>query len=197
MDKFKKPLKFLYYFVVTCLFLIALLLIVSVFPITGNLKFLIVESGSMEPTIQTGAIVMVKPASDYEIGDVVTFKKGEETVTHRLHDMEVVEGQTYFVTKGDANNAPDSEGIHPQAVIGKVLLDIPYLGYVVDFAKKPVGCLAVLVLPALVIIGDEIRKIWREVKRIKKNKNKDKQQDEKIEHLEEELEELRSKDHKK
>src|SRR6056297_1319679 len=197
MDKFKKPLKFLYYFVVTCLFLIALLLIVSVFPITGNLKFLIVESGSMEPTIQTGAIVMVKPASDYEIGDVITFKKGEETVTHRLHDMEVVEGQTYFVTKGDANNAPDSEGIHPQAVIGKVLLDIPYLGYVVDFAKKPVGFLAVLVLPALVIIGDEIRKIWREVKRIKKNKNKDKQQDEKIEHLEEELEELRSKDHKK
>jgi len=67
----------------------------------------------------------------------------------------------------------------------------------VDFAKKPVGFLAVLVLPALVIIGDEIRKIWREVKRIKKNKNKDKQQDEKIEHLEEELEELRSKDHKK
>src|SRR6056297_453829 len=197
MIETKNFFKIFYYLILIFLVLVALFLIASVFPITGNYAVKMVQSGSMEPAIKTGSVVIVKPAVDYEIGDVITFRKGDETVTHRIHDLEIVEGETYFVTKGDANNAPDSEGIHPQAVIGKVLLDIPYLGYVVDFAKKPVGFLAVLVLPALVIIGDEIRKIWREVKRIKKNKNKDKQQDEKIEHLEEELEELRSKDHKK
>jgi len=161
----------LYYALLSVLVVVALLIVVSTFPITGNYKFLVVNSGSMEPNIKTGAFVMVKPVENYEIGDVITFKKNrvEEPITHRIYDIRVVEGEPYFITKGDANNAPDPREIRKKDIVGKVLIDIPYLGYAVDFVQKPVGFVLVIIVPALIIVIDEIRKI---IKEIRKPKNK-------------------------
>ncbi len=36
----------------------------------------IVSSGSMEPAIKTGSVVVVSPKSSYQVGDVVTFYTG-------------------------------------------------------------------------------------------------------------------------
>ena len=65
-----KPFKIIYYIFLAFIVAIALLLIVSVFPITGNYKLMIVQSGSMAPAIKMGGLVIVKPADDYKIGDV-------------------------------------------------------------------------------------------------------------------------------
>lgn len=196
MLNIKKTFKIFYYFILACLVLVALLLTVSVFPVTGNFKVKMVESGSMEPSIKTGALVVIKPAEDYKVGDVITFNgfdKEKGSVTHRIVDMEIIEGKKSFITKGDANNASDKRGVPKNRIIGKVLFDIPYLGYIVDAVQKPIGFMLIIVIPATIIIYDEFRKIGREVNRIRKNKNKDKQQDEKIEHLEEEINELKDK----
>jgi len=48
---------------------------------------------------------------------------------------------------------------------------VPYFGYVVAFARKPIGFLLILIVPALAIIFDEIKKIFTEIKKIKKLKN--------------------------
>ncbi len=171
-----------------------MLLMGSVLPIPGNYSVKLVESGSMEQAIKTGSIVIVKPVSDYQIGDVITFKADElrDSVTHRIVDMEIIEGQSLYITQGDANNAPDQKKVETGEIIGKVLIDIPYLGYVVSEARKPLGFMLIIIIPATVIVYDELRKIWQEIKRLK-NKKKDKQQDKKIEHLEEEIEELKDK----
>jgi len=168
-----KVLKIIYSVFIAFIILVALLLIVSVFPITGNIKFLTVQSGSMEPTVKMGGVVLVKPVDDYQIGDIITFGKMTKTkspITHRIYDMKVVEGDIRYITKGDANEDPDQREVLKGEIVGKVLLSVPYAGYAVDFAKKPLGFAFIILVPAAVIISDEIKKIYGEIKR-KKNKN--------------------------
>jgi len=166
-----KIFKYIYYVVFIFIVAIALLLIVSTFPITGNIKLMTVQSGSMEPAIKVGSIVMIKPAVDYKVGDIISFGsfgKTKSPVSHRIFEIKEQNGQPIFITKGDANNAPDEKGIGKKDILGKVLFSIPYLGYAVDFAKKPLGFALIIIVPAVVIIGDEIKKIIDEVKK-KKN----------------------------
>ena len=119
-----KVFKIIYYIFIAFIVLIALLLIVSVFPITGNYKLMIVQSGSMEPAIKMGSIVMVKPMDDYKIGEVITFGPYTRTkapTTHRIYDIKVTGGTPSYITKGDANDAPDTREITKRDILGKVL----------------------------------------------------------------------------
>lgn len=162
--------KTIYYIFLAFIVIIAVLLIVSVFPITGNIKFMVVKSGSMEPAIKMGSIVAVKPSDDYKIGDVITFgpyTKTKAPTTHRIYDIKVVDSQPVYITKGDANNAPDQREVQKKDVVGKVLFSASYIGYAVDFAKKPMGFALIIIVPAAIIIFDEIKKIIQEVKKKK------------------------------
>lgn len=166
-----KYLKTIYYVFLGAIGLIAVLLVVSVLPITGNYKVLTVLSGSMQPDIKMGSVVAVKPANDYKIGDVITFGEMSKTktpTTHRIYEIKVIGSEPVYITKGDANNAPDQKEISQKDIIGKVLFDVPYVGYAVESAKKPLGFMLIIIVPAVIIIYDEIRKIVKEVRK-KKN----------------------------
>ena len=166
-----KVFKIIYYIVIGFIILVVLLLIISVLPITGNYKIMTVISGSMEPDIKMGSVVAVKPVADYKIGDVITFgpvSKTKAPTSHRIYDIKVVDGKPVYITKGDANNAPDAREVFQKDIIGKVLFDVPYVGYAVDFAKKPIGFALIIIVPAAIIIFDEIKKIIKEI--IKKKK---------------------------
>ena len=166
----KKVFNIIYYIVFTAIILIALLLIISVFPITGNIKLMSVLSGSMEPAIHTGSVIVIKPISSYKVGDIVTFGKNTKTeipTTHRIAEMKVVSGEVVYKTKGDANNSEDSKEVAQKEVLGKVYVSVPYLGYVVDFVKKPFGLMIVILIPAVIIIYDQIQKIAVEVKKLR------------------------------
>jgi len=168
-----KILKTIYYILIGFIVLIAVLLIVSVFPITGNYKLMIVQSGSMEPAIKMGSIVVIKPAEDYKIGDVITFgpySKTKAPTTHRIYDIKVTGGTPVYITKGDANNAPDAREITKRDVLGKVFFSIPYIGYAVDAAKKPFGFMLIIIVPAVIIIYDEARKIFEEIRKKRQQK---------------------------
>lgn len=161
-----KIFKIIYYIAVLFIALVAALLIISVFPITGNYKIMMVQSGSMEPSIKTGSLVVVKPADNYKIDDIITFNTGGNKVptTHRIYDIKVNEGVPFYITKGDANNAPDDREVSQKDIVGKVRLTIPFLGHLVDFSQKPIGFMLIIIVPALLIISDEIRKIFHEIK---------------------------------
>ena len=173
--------KTIYYIFVGIVALIALLLLFSVFPITGNFKVLTVLSGSMEPDIKTGSIIVIKPAENYQVGDVITFGKTAATpTTHRIENMEVIEGKILYITKGDANNAPDNRKVTEQDIIGKVLFSIPYLGYAVDAVKKPFGFMLIIIIPAAIIVYDELKKVRSEITKMKDKKKKEEEEDQKI-----------------
>ncbi|MCG2695182.1 signal peptidase I [Candidatus Parcubacteria bacterium] len=163
--------KIIYYGLMVLIMAVALLFIISVFPITGNYQTKIVLSGSMEPAIKTGSVIVIKPQDVYEIGEVITFGQDTKTqipTTHRITEMRTIEGKYYYTTKGDANDNSDFKEINEDLVIGKVLFSIPYLGFVLDFVKKPTGFILLVIIPALIIAIDEIKNIWKEVKKFKK-----------------------------
>lgn len=165
-----KILKIIYYIFFGAIALIAVLLIISILPITGNFKVMAVLSGSMEPAIKTGSVIAIKPSDNYKIGDIITFGEMSKTktpTTHRIYDIRVQEGEPVYVTKGDANNAPDAKEIIGKEIIGKVLFNVPYVGYAVDTAKKPWGFALIIIVPAAVIIIDEVKKIIREIRKRK------------------------------
>jgi len=170
-----KIFKFVQYLFFGAIGIIIILLVISVFPITGNYKVMVVQSGSMEPAIKTGAIVMAKPSAEYGIGDIITFTaadSGRTNITHRIVEIKSTGGRTSFITKGDANNGQDSSEIPQENVLGKVFFTVPYLGYVVHTAKQPYGFVALVVIPALWIIFDEAKKIKDEIIKMKREKEK-------------------------
>jgi len=167
----KKTLRIIYYIVVGVIVLSGFLLLISVLPITGNYRVMMVLSGSMEPSIKIGSLVIVKPADSYKIGDIISFqKKGDlEPTTHRIEEVRVAGGEMLYTTKGDANNASDRTEVAASDIKGKVLFSIPYLGYVINFVQKPLGFMLMIIIPAIIIIGDEVKKIYFELK--KKNES--------------------------
>ena len=183
-----KLVKIIYYILCSSIAIVAVLLIFSAFPIPGNYKVMTVLSGSMEPAIKTGSVIITKPVDNYAVGDIITFGRTTTPTTHRIHEIKEVEGRTSYITKGDANNAPDSYPVLYRDIVGKFLFSIPYVGHAVDAAKKPVGFVLIIVIPALVVVYDEIKKIKQEITRMR-NKKRDEEQDKDI--LDEELNALK------
>lgn len=151
---------------------VAALFMASSLPIQNNLELKIVESGSMEPSIMTGALVIVAPAKEYKLGEVITFSSATTKIptTHRIAGMEMVDGKILYTTKGDANEEADNAKIFGSNIIGKVYLDVPYAGFILDFARQPLGFAFLIGLPALMIILGEISKIWSEWRRMRQGK---------------------------
>lgn len=158
---------------ITGLFLATLLPIpLSFAGVPGDIEVKIVKSGSMEPTIMTGSIVLVVPQSSYAVGDIVTF--GEDTArqiptTHRI----IATTPSGFQTKGDANEEADPQPIRDRDIIGRVVFWAPYAGYVLDFARQPIGFTAMIGIPAAVIVLDELFKIFAEVRRMRRKDKRD------------------------
>ena len=79
-------------------------------------SFINILSGSMEPTISAGDLVICKEQDSYNVNDPVLFEDQGFLVLHRIVDIDE-DGD--FITKGDANNANDKAEIQPENVYGK------------------------------------------------------------------------------
>jgi hypothetical protein len=71
---------------------------------------------------------------------------------------------------GDANEELDRWDVTPSQIIGKVALTIPYLGYAVDFAKTPKGFILFVIIPATIVIYEELKNLFGEIKKVFTNK---------------------------
>jgi signal peptidase len=126
---------------------------------------LTVLSGSMEPAIDTGDVVVGRPIAVEETrrGDIITFREPgtHRLVTHRLRGIRVVDGVAQMVTKGDANNAPERWRIPVDGGVSRVLYRVPKLGYARSLVGGPLGRLLLLVLPVILLGMLEVKRIWR------------------------------------
>lgn len=149
------------------LVLLGLFVIFSAIPFPGNFKVFVDQTGSMEPAIHTGSLVFVRPEASYKVGDIITRRTTDPkvTITHRIYAETKVGKAIQYETKGDANNAPDPEKFFGSDIIGKEVLAIPYVGYPVGYAKTTPGLILLIVVPAVIIIYDEINKIKDEVRK--------------------------------
>lgn len=131
-------------------------------------KLLNVVSGSMEPAIHTGDVILVRPLTpDDEIqeGDIITFRTREDAsmrITHRVVGVVSINGEsTAYVTKGDANDSPDTAPVVREQILGIYHHRIPFLGYLGDFVRTKWGAFLLIILPGLILMAGEIRKMIR------------------------------------
>ncbi|MDR3559578.1 MAG: signal peptidase I [Candidatus Pacebacteria bacterium] len=162
------------------LIVLGLFVIFSFMPFPGNYKIFVVESGSMEPTIKTGSLIFVKPEADYFVGNIITRTTSDPkvTITHRIVSKKEVNKQEIFDTKGDANNAPDGANFPKSNIIGKELVHLPWIGYPVGYAKTTPGLILLIIVPAVIIIYDELNKIKEEISVMMERKKKGKEKKE-------------------
>lgn len=131
--------------------------------LTGSYRAYIVESGSMTPALPVGSVIFTKSTPKYQTGDIVTFSQnGKNFVTHRI----VEEKENSFITKGDANEEADTGSVLSTQIVGKSILVVPYIGYLADFVKTPKGFVILVVIPAAIIVYEEIKSIFREIKKL-------------------------------
>ena len=95
-------------------------------------EFDAVLSGSMEPKLGVGGLVVIRPVDVQHVstGDVISFKlPGIDTpICHRVIGIEETDGNRFFQTKGDANEDPDMNPVPAEAVTGKEVFYLPYVG---------------------------------------------------------------------
>lgn len=102
--------------------------------------FLIVGTGSMEPEIQAGELIIIKEKKNYEKEDIVTYlDKDGFLTTHRIVEI----NNEYLITKGDNNDLND-EKINFQNIKGKVVFHSKILGIFVYYYLKPIVFLYVM-----------------------------------------------------
>lgn len=137
----------------------AFLLITSKTNKVWGLQSFVVLTGSMQPTISEGSVIFTQKQPTYTKGDIIAFKQGNITVTHRV--IEVNKDRS-FITKGDANNSLDSKPVVNSDVLGKEVLSVPSLGKFLLLLKTVPGFVVFVILPALLFIGAELLTIKRE-----------------------------------
>lgn len=154
----------------------ALLAVVAIAPlfvfatpqVIGASHSYVVLTSSMSPTINAGDAVLVSDVDPSEIqrGDIISFEPEsgpladrDKPITHRVKAIETDSGERRFVTKGDANDAPDGPPVRGRNVIGEVVFTIPYLGHLVAFAGSNLGILLLIVVPALLLVVTELREL--------------------------------------
>lgn len=107
-----------------------------------DVRPLVFRSGSMSPSIETGALAFAKnvPADDLAKGDVVSVTTSSgERVTHRIVSVgQSTSGERPLQLKGDANKNPDAE-LYRVASADRVLFDVPFIGYGVSFLRSGAG----------------------------------------------------------
>ncbi len=112
-------------------------------------SFLTVKGGSMSPEFSQGDLLIVRNLN-YEslsVGDDVTFLTTNGLVTHRIVDIK--DGE--YITQGLANNTEDLYAVSKEAYCGKVVANIPYIGYALQFITGSYLVLAAAMLLLLAV----------------------------------------------
>ncbi|MDR9787026.1 MAG: signal peptidase I [Peptococcaceae bacterium MAG4] len=117
-------------------------------------KPFIVLSGSMEPAIQAGDLIITKVIEAEKVaeGDIIAFQAEKNTiVTHRVTDVRTEEGLS-FLTKGDANTGADAKAVGVGELEGIYLCRLAGVGNFAMFLQTPLGMLLFVITPLCLFI---------------------------------------------
>lgn len=105
-------------------------------------SFLCVTTGSMEPTIDSGELIIIREKDKYLENDIVTYLDDDGfLITHRIVNI----NEDKMITKGDNNNLNDPE-VQMKNIQGKVILHSKLLGFLVIYILKPLIFIYVIIL---------------------------------------------------
>jgi signal peptidase len=127
---------------------------------------LVDHSDSMRPAIRAGDLLIThsEPAGSVRRGEIVSFKDpalAGKLLTHRVVAVHPAGSRLDFITKGDANAAPESWSAARSGSVGVLLFRVPAIGRAVAWVADPVVRTAILTLAALLLSVALLRRVWR------------------------------------
>ena len=141
----KKILKIIYVIIILIVVLINLF---SIFHLSFfGFRLYRVGSGSMEPYLKVDDYILVKKQNEYKKDDVITYKIDKSYITHRIIEI----NEDKIITKGDANNTED-EPINKDNIIGKVILKVGVLGFIIYLFSRPLSWILLFIIGLLITI---------------------------------------------
>jgi signal peptidase len=106
---------------------------------------LAVASGSMEPVLYAGDLIVVEgvpnvadihvaPEDADPPGDILVYQGVEELIVHRAIDKKIVDGRCIFIIHGDANPDGANEQVDEDRIVGRYIgVKVPWLGNIALF----------------------------------------------------------------
>lgn len=122
----------------------------------------IVMTGSMEPNIMSGDLIIAREAepADIRVGDIISFVdpagNGVTVVTHRVVEVLNGNGALSFRTRGDANNSDDQDAVPGDSVLGIYIARLPGMGSAVMFMQTTTGLIICVLVPLVLLVGYDI-----------------------------------------
>ena len=160
---------------VTCIGLISVLSICSIFLPDAYkqivpYQFHYVLTNSMEPTIATHSLVLVKTCDDnmqIKKDDIIVFlatRFGEKmTIMHRFSHTEMnEEGEIVYKTRPEGSNTPDIYETKREDILGVYLWHIPYVGKFILFLKSAFGLIWICQIIVILLINALLSARWEE-----------------------------------
>lgn len=146
-------------------------------------RFVVMDTEIMEPDIQKGSLLIVKEEhgnKEYEIDDVIAFKLSKQKVEiariiHRFDQS----NQIYYQTKKNGNMLSDPSNVQVEEVLGRVQIQIPYIGSIGEFLISQAGIISVCVI--LTICGYVVFRRQEEEIEVKDMNQENKKKEIKIE----------------
>lgn len=149
------------------LYSVAGLLLWAAVPLVIGCHSTVVMSGSMEPAIGVGDIVVLAPPTTTSAipGRVIQFEDPDKPDHLRLHRIQSEENNV-LTTKGDANPQNDSSTIGPADVLGVGIIRVPFVGWPLKSAVDGYWIPAVITLSALIAAAcaTSLDQEWRETR---------------------------------
>lgn len=143
-------------------------------PALFGIKMYVIVSGSMEPELNIGDIVIVKENDNYQKDDVISFRQGQSVITHRIIEV-INDDEISYKTKGDNNNTEDKQIVLKEDIEGKVINKIPTVGKFVLVVKDKTILIVIVLLYYIFLVRDQSiqkRKNTRKIKRERYEKKK-------------------------
>lgn len=174
MPRLKRLANVVYWLIFAVIMAVALFVGLSLVRVPVGYRLFMVLSSSMEPTIRAGSVVLVIPKDTYKRREIITFSATPGTqlgrlnpaVTHRIIQVKDEEGRRTYRTIGDANEEADREPVEKEQIIGRIVLAVPYAGYLASFAKTQKGFILLIVIPATLVVSKELTSIKQEFLRL-------------------------------
>ncbi|MDD3168414.1 MAG: signal peptidase I [Eubacteriales bacterium] len=118
--------------------------------VAGYAQILVI-SGSMQPAIMAGDLLIIHEQEEYKEQEIVTYRGNGGLITHRIIAIDKAQA----VMQGDANNVAD-DPVPVERIEGKVILQIPMAGNLILFLKTPMGMLLLILALSAIYVFFEL-----------------------------------------
>lgn len=110
---------------------VIMLLVVMLMSCQFKYGMIVIATESMTGEINKGDAIVYEAYNNQRIQEnqIIVFEKDNMTIIHRVVDIEHVNGETRYYTKGDANESVDVGYITESQIVGVTHFKVPYIGY--------------------------------------------------------------------